>query len=112
MKASSDSYINFPVHETIEVNDISDIRNAVDKIVEEYEHMHQHRKFSYRLLLPREEKSTTKAKKIGFMVHAEFLLALKKKKLKPNIKEIRYVHDNNHYGWLLTDSEILDSLNK
>jgi hypothetical protein len=52
------------VHETIELNDISDIRNAVDKIVEEYEHMHQHRKFSYRLLLPREEKSSAKAKKI------------------------------------------------
>jgi hypothetical protein len=40
------------------------------------------------------------------------LLALRKKKLKPNIKEIRYVHDENHYGWLLTDSEILDTLNK
>jgi hypothetical protein len=112
VKASSDSYINFPVHETIEVNDISDIRNAVDKIVEEYKHLHHNRNFSYRLLLPREEKSTAKAKKIGFIVQAEFLLALRKKKLKPNIKEIRYVHDENHYGWLLTDSEILDTLNK
>jgi hypothetical protein len=105
------SYVNFPVHETIEVNDISDIRSAVDRIVEAYEQLHQHRNFSYRLLLPREQKSTTKAKKIGFVVQAEFLLALKKRKLKPDIKEIRYVHDKNHYGWLLTDSEIQNTLN-
>jgi hypothetical protein len=29
------------------------------------------------------------------------LLALKKNKLKLNLKEIRYIHDENHYGWLL-----------
>lgn len=99
---SSSLYINFPVHETIDITDLSDIPGAVVNMVEAYAYLNEQGKFSYRLLLPRGEKSLTiKAKKIGLVLQAELLLALKNNKLKVNLKEIRYIHDENHYGWLL-----------
>ena len=101
-KQTSSLYTNFPVHETIDITDLSDIPNAVDNMVKAYAYLNERGEFSYRLLLPRGEKSLTiKAKKIGFVLQAELLLALKNNKLKVNLKEIRYVHDENHYGWLL-----------
>ena len=99
------SYVDFPVHETIHVKDISDIRITVDKIVEAYVLLGQDGDFSYRILLPKGEKLTSMAKKLGLMVQAEFLLALRKKKLKPNVREIRYIHDKDHYGWILANPE-------
>jgi hypothetical protein len=99
---SSSLYTNFPVHETIDITDLSDIPRAVVNMVEAYAYLNEQGKFSYRLLLPRGEKSITiKAKKIGLVLQAELLLALKNNKLKVNLKEIRYIHDENHYGWLL-----------
>jgi hypothetical protein len=105
MESSPTSYVNFPVHETIDVKDASDIRIAVDRMVKAYVHLSQYGNFSYRLLLPKGEKLTSKAKKLGLTIQAEFLLALKKKKLKPNIREIRYIHDKDHYGWVLANPE-------
>ncbi|MGC1927998.1 MAG: hypothetical protein WA667_03420 [Candidatus Nitrosopolaris sp.] len=64
--------------------------------------------FSYRLLLPRGEELTTKAKRIGMTAQAEFLLALRRKKLKPNLRDIRYVHDVDHYGWIFVDPALHD----
>jgi hypothetical protein len=66
--------------------------------------------FSYRLLLPRGEELTTKAKRIGSTVQAEFLLALRRKRLKPNLREIRYVHDVDHYGWIFVDPTFHDQV--
>lgn len=101
-KLTSSLYTNFPVHETIDITDLSDIPKAVVNMVEAYAYLNEQGKFSYRLLLPRGEKSLTiKAKKIGLVLQAELLLALKNNKLKVNLKEIRYIHDENHYGWLL-----------
>jgi hypothetical protein len=104
------SYINFPVCETIDIKEVSDIRNAVDRMVEAYEYLNKSANFSYRLLLPKGEKTNEKARKIGLMVQAEFLLALKKKQLKLNVREIRYIHDETHYGWILANPEILSTL--
>ena len=104
------SYINFPVCETIDIKEVSDIRNAVDRMVEAYEYLNKSANFSYRLLLPKGEKTNVKARKIGLMVQAEFLLALKKKQLKLNVREIRYMHDETHYGWILANPEILSTL--
>src|SRR5919202_2574049 len=105
MVSTSNSYVNFPVHETIDVKDISDIRITVDKIVDAYVLLGQDGNFSYRILLPKGEKLTSKAKKLGLTVQAELLLALRKKKLKPNVREIRYIHDKDHYGWVLANPE-------
>jgi hypothetical protein len=105
------SYVDFPVQETMHVKDISDIRITVDKIVEAYVLFGQDGNFSYRILLPKGEKLTSKAKKLGLRIQAEFLLALKKKKLKPNVREIRYIHDKDHYGWVLANPERFSAYN-
>jgi hypothetical protein len=101
-KINPSLYINFPVHQTIDIIDHSVIHSAVINMVQAYSNLNEQGNFSYRLLLPRgEELLTARAKKIGVALQAEFLLALKKNKLKVNLKEIRYIHDENHYGWLL-----------
>jgi hypothetical protein len=101
-KINPSFYINFPVHQTIDIIDHSVIHNAVITMVQAYVNLNEQGNFSYRLLLPRgEELLTATAKKIGVALQTEFLLSLKKNKLKVNLKEIRYIHDENHYGWLL-----------
>lgn len=110
MEPFTSSYINFPVHETIDLKEFSDIRFAVDRMVESYKCLNESGNFSYRLLLPKGEKLNEKARKIGLTVQAEFLLALKKKQLKLNVKEVRYIHDKTHYGWILANPERLNAL--
>ena len=104
MESYPASYVDFPVHETIDVKDVSDIRIAVDRIVEAYVHLGQDGNFSCRILLPKGEK-ITKAKKLGLTIQAEILLGLRKKKLKPIVREVRYMHDKDHYGWILANPE-------
>ena len=65
MGPSKSSYAEFPVLETIEIKEISDIPEAVQKMTETYAVKSDAREFSYRLLLPRGEKLNTKAKRIG-----------------------------------------------
>lgn len=96
-------YASFPVIETIRLQELSDIRQTVDKMIESYASRVNDSSFSYRILLPRGEKFTGKAKKIGSTFQAEFLLGLRKKNLSPKVRELRYLHDENHYGWLLAD---------
>jgi hypothetical protein len=110
METFTSSYINFPVHETIDVKEVSDIRHAVDRMVEAYKRLNENGNFSYRLLLPKGENLNEKARKIGLTVQAEFLLALKKEQLKLNVKEVRYIHDKTHYGWILANPERLNAL--
>jgi hypothetical protein len=59
--------------------------------------------------MPKDENTSTKTRTIGSLVQAELLLGLKKKKLKPNIKEVRYIHDETHYGWILASPEKIDA---
>ncbi|MGH9991537.1 MAG: hypothetical protein ACREBU_00690 [Nitrososphaera sp.] len=95
------SFAAFPVHETIELQDLSDIRRAVDKMVDSYVRQSPDESFSYRILLPRGEKLTGKAKRIGVALQGELVLGLRRKNLVPNVREVRYLHDDSHYGWLL-----------
>ena len=96
-------YSKLPVIETIDLREASDIRNAVDKMVEAYVKQEPQGRFSYRILLPRDQKSNAKAKKMGLAFQGEFVLGLRKRNLIPRVREVRYVHDENHYGWLLVD---------
>jgi len=102
------SYRTFPVRETIELQEISDIRNAVDKMVEAYFLQSPEGSFSYRILLPRGEKLTARARRIGVALQVEFVLGLRKKNLLPNVREVRYLHDESHYGWLLANPGVFD----
>jgi hypothetical protein len=81
-------------------------------MVEEYIMQGSQGKFSYRILLPRDQKSTAKAKKIGLAFQGEFVLALRKRNLVPRVREVRYVHDESHYGWLLADPEVYERFEK
>ncbi|HXG08059.1 MAG TPA: hypothetical protein VNI77_12125 [Nitrososphaera sp.] len=108
---SASQYARFPVIETIEIREASDIRHAVDKMVEAYiskpaDH------FSYRILLPRDPKSATKAKRIGLAFQGEFVLALRKRHAVPRVREVRYIHDDGHYGWLLASPEVYERFEK
>ena len=108
MEPSKSSYADFPVIETIELKEISDIPEAVKKMTQTYTVKNDTHEFSYRLLLPRGEMLNTKAKRIGMAAQAEFVISLRLKKLKPNLREIRYVHDVDHYGWLFVEQTLHD----
>jgi hypothetical protein len=102
-------YVRFPVIETIDLSGTSStIREAVDRMVEAYLKKEPLGKFSYRILLPRDPKSTRKAKMIGLSFQGEFLLGLRKRKIIPHLREVRYIHDEDHYGWLLANPQVFE----
>ena len=105
------SYANFPVHETIELREISDIRRAVDRMVDAYARQSPD-SFSYRILLPRGEKLTGKTKRIGISFQGEFVLGLRRRNIVPNVREVRYLHDESHYGWILANPQVYDRFEK
>jgi hypothetical protein len=96
------------VIETIDIREASDIRRAVDRMVEAYVVQGVQGRFSYRILLPRDQKSTAKAKRIGLAFQGEFVLGLRKRNIVPNVRDVRYVHDESHYGWLLANPEVYE----
>ena len=101
-------YVSFPVTETIDLHELSEIRGAVDRMVESYAFHAKAESFSYRILLPRGEKLTGRAKRLGISLQGEFLLALRRKKISPKVRELRYLHDETHYGWLLASPQVFD----
>ena len=106
------TYSRFPVIETIDLSSTSTVREAADRMVEEYLIQQPLGKFSFRILLPRDPKSTKKAKNLGLALQGEFLLGLRKRKLVPNVREVRYMHDEHHYGWLLANPEVYEQFEK
>ena len=105
-------YGRFPVIDTIDLSGKSTVREAVDRMVEAYLAQQPLGRFSFRILLPRDPMSTKKAKTIGIAFQGEFLLGLRKRKIVPNIREVRYIHDEHHYGWLLANPEIYEQFEK
>ena len=105
-------YAGFPVIDTIDLNTTSTIRQAAYRMVDDYIIQQPLGKFSYRILLPRDPNSTKKAKSIGLAFQGEFLLALHKRKIVPNIREVRYIHDEHHYGWLLANPQVYEQFEK
>ena len=102
-------YVRFRVIETIDLSGTSSsIRQAVDRMVEAYLKKESLGKFSYRILLPRDPKSTRKAKMIGLAFQGEFLLGLRKRNIMPKLREVRYIHDEVHYGWLLANPQVFE----
>jgi hypothetical protein len=107
-EALQSPYAGFPAIETIDIREASDIRQAVDRMVEAYVAHGAQGRFSYRILLPRDQKSAAKAKRIGLAFQGEFVLGLRKRNIVPNVRDVRYVHDENHYGWLLANPEVFE----
>lgn len=100
-------YKNLVVHKTIEVSNTQRIDKIANDMVEDYIALRESNEFSYRILLPRNEKERNSAKNIGLNIQLEFLSQLKKKKINVKLREIKYIHDSNHYGWLLLSSDLL-----
>ena len=105
-------YARFPVIDTIDLSATSIVREATDRMVDDYIAQQSLGKFSYRILLPRDPNSTKQAKSIGLAFQGEFLLALRKRKIVPNIREVRYIHDEHHYGWLLANPQVYEQFEK
>ena len=105
-------YARFPVIETIELSSTSKIRDVADRMVEAYLTQQPLGKFSFRILLPRDPKSTKKAKTIGLAFQGEFLLGLRKLKAVPNVRDVPYLHDEHHDEWLLPNPEMYDKFEK
>src|SRR5829696_2000479 len=105
-------YVKFPVIETIDLSGTSTVRQAVDRMVEAYLAQGHIGKFSYRILLPRDQKSARNAKMIGLAFQGEFLLGLRRRNVVPNVREVRYIHDEHHYGWLLANPQVFEQFEK
>lgn len=99
---------NFPVYKTVEMSHEEDINKITESMVEDYILLAKEHKFSYRILIPRNEKNNSYAKKIGLNIQLYFLGELRKRKIKVILRDIKYIHDPQHYGWLLLNSEIYE----
>jgi len=107
------SVISFNASSTEDITDFEGISRLVDILVKEYTKSYRDHNFSFRILLPRSKDSrkvNNQSKKLGLQIQNTFLHEIKKLKLKPNIRELKYIHDENHFGWLLLDPSIYESL--
>jgi hypothetical protein len=111
--SQSRSYSTFPVNITIDIKGTADVHEVVDNLVKQYGELGAQDRFSCRILLPKGDTKTTQlSKKIGMAIQTGILLGLRKNKLKPNIKEIRYIHDEDHYGWVLASPSVHETFER
>ncbi len=97
---------DLPVHKTLFLEKIEQVRSVCDVMISDYIKLEPTNDFSYRILLPRmnnnNDNDNKLAKKIGLSLQLEFTSQLRKRKLKIKMKEIRYIHDTTHFGWIIT----------
>ena len=94
---------DLPVHKTLFLENIEQVRSVCDGMIRDYIKLEPTNDFTYRILLPRLKNNNNKlAKKIGLSLQLEFTSQLRKRKLKIKMKEIRYIHDTTHFGWIIT----------
>lgn len=94
---------DLPVHKTLFLEKIEQVRSVCDGMIRDYLKLEPTNDFTYRILLPRLKNNNNKlAKKIGLSLQLEFTSQLRKRKLKIKMKEIRYIHDTTHFGWIIT----------
>ena len=99
----------FPVQFTRKINDISEIKPMIDEFIDHYKQS-KPEEFSWRILLPRHLDSGYDVKRLGATIHAEIMISLKKNKLIANLRDIRYIHDDDNFGWLLLNPKIAEKL--
>lgn len=107
------SIISFKSSITKNIVNIDEIPRLVEVMVKEYSQSCNTHNFSFRILLPRSTASkdiNNQTKRLFLQIQHSFLAEVKKLKLKPNIRELRYIHDDAHFGWLLIDPSIYDTL--
>ncbi|HXT85358.1 MAG TPA: hypothetical protein VN704_13705 [Verrucomicrobiae bacterium] len=107
------SILAFNASSTKEIKDFEEIDSIVEMMIKLYHSSYGLHNFSFRILLPRmkdSQKINNESKKMGFKIQNDFLLGIRKLKLKPNVREFRYIHDENHFGWLLIDPSFYETL--
>lgn len=103
---SSPSFFrDLPVHKTLLLEKLEQVQSVCDSMILDYISLEQTNDFSYRILLPRNKENNKLAKKLGLSLQLEFTCQLRKRKLKTKMKEIRYIHDTKHFGWIITKGE-------
>jgi hypothetical protein len=105
-----DIYRTLKVSKTFQVVSSHDIANTVIQLVDLIEKNVSMDNLSIRILLPREANSGLRTQKWGLSLRTGLLLALKRKGIRPKLREVRYVHDDYHYGWILIDPRLFDNL--
>ena len=93
---------DLPVHKTLFIETLEQVKSVCDSMILDYMSLEPTNDFSYRILLPRKQENNKLAKKIGLSLQLEFTSQLRKRKLKIKMKEIRYIHDTKHFGWIIT----------
>lgn len=96
---------DLPVHKTFLLEKLEQVQSVCDSMILDYISLEQTNDFSYRILLPRNKENNKLAKKLGLSLQLEFTSQLRKRKLKTKMKEIRYIHDTKHFGWIITKGE-------
>ena len=93
---------DLPVHKTLILEKLEQVRPVCDSMILDYMSLESTNNFSYRILLPRVKDNNKLAKELGLSLQLEFTSQLRKRKLKIKMKEIRYIHDTTHFGWIIT----------
>ncbi|HET9806873.1 MAG TPA: hypothetical protein VFP49_08190 [Nitrososphaeraceae archaeon] len=101
---------DLPVHNTLLLEKLENVKSACDIMIRDYVKLEKSNNFSYRILLPRNEENSKLAKKIGLSLQLEFLSQLRKRKIKSYMREIKYIHDSKHFGWLLINSDLYQKM--
>lgn len=96
---------DLPVHKTLLLEKLEQVQSVCDSMILDYISLEQTNDFSYRILLPRNKENNKLAKKLGLSLQLEFTSQLRKRKLKTKMKEIRYIHDTKHFGWIITKGD-------
>ena len=104
----------FTADYTDNLDSFKDVSIVCKKLVNHYAKCYSNHNFSYRILLQRSgetPKANNISRKLGLQLQNEMLSGIRNLKLRPNIKEYRYVHDDSHFGWLLLDPALTNRFN-
>ncbi|HKO64985.1 MAG TPA: hypothetical protein VJU13_07265 [Candidatus Nitrosocosmicus sp.] len=99
----------FPADFTVNLDSFEYIATISKRLLDHYTRTYYAKTFSYRILLPRSidsPKVNDISRKLGLQLQNEMLSGIRSLKLRPNIKDYRYVHDDSHFGWLLLDPSL------
>jgi len=103
--STSSFWRDLPVHKTLILEKLEQVRPVSDSMILDYMSRESTNNFSYRILLPRVKDNNKLAKKLGLSLQLEFTSQLRKHKIKIKMKEIRYIHDTTHFGWIITNHD-------
>lgn len=109
MTNNVDYYRTLNVFKTFEVSRSSDIATIVTQLVDFLEKNASRSRFSFRILLPKSKESPSLARKWGASLRSELIIALKRRHINSDLREVRYIHDELHYGWLLAAPSLLEN---